>query len=103
MAGIDSVRPIETRYKGYRFRSRLEARWAVFFDELRLQYEYELEGCSLPSGAAYLPDFFLPSLGVHVEIKPTEKLNYSDLKKMVEFALEGDHRLVLIAGSPTQE
>jgi hypothetical protein len=62
-----------------------------------------LEGFSLPSGAAYLPDFFLPSLGVDVEIKPTEKLNYSDLKRMVEFALEGDHCLVLIAGSPTQE
>lgn len=25
---------IETEYKGYRFRSRLEARWAVFFDTL---------------------------------------------------------------------
>ena len=23
--------PIETMYRGYRFRSRLEARWAVFF------------------------------------------------------------------------
>ena len=27
-----SIKPIETNYKGYRFRSRLEARWAVFFD-----------------------------------------------------------------------
>jgi hypothetical protein len=51
---MKTVKPIETRYNGYRFRSRLEARWAVFFDELRLKYEYELEGFSLPSGAAYL-------------------------------------------------
>lgn len=30
------MKAIETRYKGYRFRSRLEARWAVFFDALGL-------------------------------------------------------------------
>ncbi len=35
---------IETLYKGYRFRSRLEARWAVFFDALGLKWEYEKEG-----------------------------------------------------------
>jgi hypothetical protein len=26
------IKAIETRYKGYRFRSRLEARWAVRFE-----------------------------------------------------------------------
>ena len=26
-----NIKPIETVYNGYRFRSRLEARWAVFF------------------------------------------------------------------------
>jgi hypothetical protein len=30
--GAADLRPIETRYRGFRFRSRLEARWAVFFD-----------------------------------------------------------------------
>lgn len=50
------ARAIETRYKGYRFRSRLEARWAVFFDALGLKWEYEPEGFELPSGR-YLPDF----------------------------------------------
>lgn len=39
--------PIETRYKGYRFRSRLEARWAVFFDVLGVRWEYEPEGYDL--------------------------------------------------------
>lgn len=29
---------------GYRFRSRLEARWAVFFNNIGLEYEYEMEG-----------------------------------------------------------
>jgi hypothetical protein len=30
------IKAIETRYKGYRFRSRLEARWSVFFDAMEL-------------------------------------------------------------------
>ena len=38
------IKPIETVYNGYRFRSRLEARWAVFFDTLGIEYEYEKEG-----------------------------------------------------------
>jgi hypothetical protein len=52
-----TVRPIETHYKGYRFRSRLEARWAVFFDALGLAWEYEPEGFELGDGLRYLPDF----------------------------------------------
>lgn len=51
------MRAIETRYKGYRFRSRLEARWAVFFDAMRWQWEYEPEGFDLGDGVFYLPDF----------------------------------------------
>ena len=51
------IKAIETRYKGYRFRSRLEARWAVFFDACGYQWEYEPEGFHLPCGTHYLPDF----------------------------------------------
>jgi hypothetical protein len=54
MAGLAAI---ETSYKGYRFRSRLEARWAVFFQALRLKWDYEPEGFTLPSGRHYLPDF----------------------------------------------
>ena len=31
MNNID-IKPIETVFKGHKYRSRLEARWAVFFD-----------------------------------------------------------------------
>lgn len=51
------MKAIETKYKGYRFRSRLEARWAVFFDALGLQWEYEPEGFDLGDAGWYLPDF----------------------------------------------
>lgn len=43
-----AIKPIETIYNGYRFRSRLEARWAVFLDSLGVKYEYEPEGFELP-------------------------------------------------------
>lgn len=58
MAGTE-LKAIETVYNGYRFRSRLEARWAVFFGALRIPYEYEPEGFDL-GGLWYLPDFRLP-------------------------------------------
>jgi hypothetical protein len=63
------AKPIETIYKGYRFRSRGEARWAVFFDAVGLPYDYEKEGFVLDDGTKYLPDFWLPSLKLWVEVK----------------------------------
>lgn len=41
------LKAIQTEYKGYRFRSRLEARWAVLLDELGVKWEYEPEGYDL--------------------------------------------------------
>lgn len=64
------MKAIETQYNGYRFRSRLEARWAVFFDALGVKYEYEPEGYETEAGW-YLPDFWLPEWGCFVEIKPS--------------------------------
>jgi hypothetical protein len=51
-----AVNAIETAYAGCRFRSRLEARWAVALDVLDFPWEYEPQGFDLPSGR-YLPDF----------------------------------------------
>lgn len=66
---------IETTYKGYRFRSRLEARWAVFFDALEIPWQYEPEGFEKADPdneervVRYLPDFYLPQSGTWVEVK----------------------------------
>ena len=61
------IKPIETRYKGYRFRSRLEARWAVFFDAAHIKWIYESQGFVI-GGKPYLPDFHLPEFG-YFEVK----------------------------------
>lgn len=68
------IKPIETSYRGYRFRSRLEARWAVFFDAMKIAWEYEREGVKVSSISEnkewlWLPDFYLPATKTHVEVK----------------------------------
>lgn len=63
------IKPIETKYKGYLFRSRAEARWAMFFDLMKIPYAYEPEGLLLPNGIRYLPDFYLPDCDTWFEVK----------------------------------
>lgn len=62
-----TIPSIETSYSGYRFRSRLEARWAVFFDALKMTWHYEPQGYEV-AGTPYLPDFYVDQLG-WVEVK----------------------------------
>jgi len=38
------IKAIETKYAGCLFRSRLEARWARFFDAAGVRWEFEPEG-----------------------------------------------------------
>lgn len=68
----EPIRAIDTKYRGFLFRSRLEARWAVFLDQLAVGFRYELEGFDLGRGRRYLPDFYLPKLDCWLEIKPAE-------------------------------
>lgn len=91
---MTQIQPIPTTYRGVRFRSRLEARWAVFYDALGLEWHYEHEGYQLPSGW-YLPDFWLPSLGVWIEIKPTDPGHGAELQLCEELAA-GTHKSVLL-------
>jgi len=86
-----SIKAIETEYNGYRFRSRLEARWAVFFDALGIEYEYEPEGFDLEPYGYYLPDFHLTELDCWVEVKP----EMPDLRQPGIEAAEKCHRLAV--------
>lgn len=92
------IQAIETVYNEYRFRSRLEARWAVFFDALDVEYEYEPEGYQLPSGG-YLPDFWLPQLQCWIEIK-AETPNSRELKLAAELSGETKHWVDIVYGQP---
>jgi hypothetical protein len=62
----DIKRGIPTLYAGVQFRSRTEARWAAFFDELGWRWLYEPLDL-----LGYVPDFVLPFEGgpLLVEVK----------------------------------
>lgn len=67
---INEIKAIDTFYNGNYFRSRLEARWAVFFDIIRVKYYYEHEGYKLKyNDCVYLPDFYLPQYDEFIELK----------------------------------
>ena len=79
---------IQTKYQGFRFRSRTEAKWAVFLNSLGVKWDYEVEGFKLPSGY-YLPDFLLTGIKAWVEIKGKEPSDHErqlcrELAELVE-------------------
>jgi hypothetical protein len=101
-----AIPAIETRYAGVLFRSRTEARWAKFWDELDIKWDYEPQGF-IAAGIPYLPDFVaFPALGMlWVEIKPTWQADPEGVAKWREFAIwrPGHSRAVLFAGTPALE
>lgn len=95
---MSELKAIQTEYKGYLFRSRLEARWAVFFDACGVDWEYEPEGYDLGDGLYYLPDFLLHGVTVnhgyfkkncdiYVEVKG--QMNDADAEKINRFYAAG--------------
>lgn len=96
-----SLKAIETRFDGHRFRSRTEARWAVFFKEMGWPYDYEKEGV-VAHGEPYLPDFFIPSFRAFLEIKgvdPTER----EIKLCRALSVGSGNVVLMAVGVPTQE
>jgi hypothetical protein len=95
------IKPIETQYNGYRFRSRLEARWAVFFDTLSVKYEYEPNTFQVShSGLTYLPDFYMPIWDKFVEIKPQAPLDQTDVLKWGGLVQYQGKPILVIFGQP---
>lgn len=90
------MKAIETIYKGYRFRSRLEARWAVFLDACGADWEYEPEGFELEDGTKYLPDFLVHNVdgrcggfGTDLYIEVKGVMTEADAKKINGFCRDG--------------
>lgn len=93
------IKPIQTSAYGRLFRSRLEARWAVFFTSLGLVWEYEPEGFDL-DGELYLPDFRVwdpQGDPIWYEVKPAHVAEDGKFKRFAT-ALPG--RSGLLNGDP---
>lgn len=109
VTNVYEPRAIQTSYKGYLFRSRLEARWAVFFDACGVDWEYEPEGYDLGDSIRYLPDFLLHGVDgrdggdLYVEVKG--QMTAADAEKINRFVGSGKtneygkyDRAVLVVG-----
>lgn len=97
---LDPV-PIPTKYQGVEFRSRLEARWAVFMDSIGVRWFYEFEGYRL-GDVWYLPDFYLPDLDCWLEIKPTAPSD-DETRKASLLAKATKKRVFVAYGAPEIE
>jgi hypothetical protein len=114
------LRAIETWHNGRLYRSRTEARWAVFFEALREPFEYELEGFVLapvpmddinidPSiywdeeDVFYVPDFWLPRSQQWIEVKPDigdEGYDRLTLEKAHRLAYHSGYAVRILCGTP---
>lgn len=94
------IRNLPSWWRGVRFRSRTEARWAAFFDALGVRWEYEPEGFQLPDGSRYLPDFWLPDFQLWVEVKGDQGPEYGDWTRIEQLVAGSGHALLLLQGQP---
>lgn len=93
------IKAIETKYKGYRFRSRLEARWAVYFDTIGLKWEYEPQGFDL-DGMCYLPDFWFPQVHLWGEVKAVG-FSEDELERGRRLTVATGHEVLMLVGTPS--
>lgn len=105
--GYMSIKAIETIYKGYRFRSRQEARVAVYLDALEVPWQYELEGfeyevyegdTNSKGSMFYLPDFYLPSFDCYIEVKGT-KPDFIEQQKIFAFVVKSGKPVICMVDS----
>lgn len=96
------VKAKPTKYNGVLFRSRLEARWALFFDLAGIRWKYEVQTFNL-GNVHYLPDFYLPALNSWIEIKPKVSKPPKEWKSKCRQVsrLHGKH-VFLFAGLPEE-
>lgn len=93
---MPEIKALPTNYRGHRFRSRVEARWAVFFDHMGAFWEYEPEGYELKDGTCYLPDFRLH--GHWFEVKGAEPTP-EEIRKARMLAKESGGDVLVCFGS----
>lgn len=101
LPGGGQLSAIETWYRGVRFRSRTEARHALFFDGIGVPWQHEEQPYGI-DGQGFLPDFRMPDRELDVEVKrdnfdpnePTQRLFFS-------YAANLERVLFLVRGYPT--
>jgi hypothetical protein len=73
----------------------------VFFDKLKIEWEYEQEGFIMKDGTRYLPDFYLPTFeqGMFVEVKGIFTQEEKELCR--DLCYESGKNVLLAEGIPS--
>lgn len=98
------VEAIQTTVDGVRYRSRTEARWAIFFSALNLTFSYEPQRLRLSSGETYLPDFYIREFSAWFEVKAANDAIVTNESARAR-RLAADHpeqRVWLAVGPPSE-
>ena len=100
---------VESIYKGILFRSKLETRWAVYFDLMGFEWKYEPCTLDVMDGyrrVRYVPDFGVAFGGNYVGIEVKPALIFESTKEIVAAARSGNidrvpkHVAALFLGLP---
>ena len=94
-----AITAIPTTYKGIEFRSRLEAKWAIMFDQFGWSWEYEPIDL-----IGYIPDFVLAGRfgPILVEVKP--EIEFDALRNHIDkIERSGWEHEAIVIGAATFE
>jgi hypothetical protein len=99
------MRSIPALYNGQPFSSRLECRWATWWDLLGIPWAYEPEVLELAGEPTitYVPDFWMPTMRCWVEIKGEvidDTAGLLIIEKCRRVAMQSDRPIILCFSDP---
>lgn len=89
---------IPTLYKGIQYKSRLEARTAIFFDFFGVKHQYEKQKYTL-GNLKYIPDFWLEDYQMFVEVKGMHPTDLAR-EKARKLLLQEGYPVMIVSGVP---
>jgi hypothetical protein len=94
--GNQTIKAIATTYRQYEFRSRLEAKWAAFFDLCKWRWSYEPMDFN-----GWIPDFVIGERPVLVEVKPF--LHIDEFREAIDKIIASGctQNVILLGADPT--
>lgn len=93
------MKALPSIFRGITYRSRVEARWAVFLYYMGVKAQYEPEGFDL-DGTPYLPDFYVTEWDIYIEVKGAIP-GGSERRKCQLLAEATGKRVLLAVGDPS--
>lgn len=102
------IQAIPTTYDGYTFRSKTEAKWALFFNKIGLPYTHELDGYQISKYRGYLPDFYTEKNGGwFIEVKGSPRIittqEWAKIKALNKNPPLNAKGVILVCGHPSPD